>query len=230
MYKVRNFPTLSGMLTWYNQLERKLNKYCKRLQDVLGSEWEKHVAGRQLKQQIDPIAKHLTEVKETNYNNWTKEMNELKLFQDQDLQIFKLETKSDGSLKLEVNFSEKGLELLREKNNLKALGYKLPYSLIMKTQEVQLCYSKYISMVDNLATFHLVSSKITSEMAILLASKRKGLHSNLKSSDKISWKDERSLESYCQKIASQVQDLEEAAHIIEQKLEKKNEILSQMLT
>lgn len=85
-------------------------------------------------------------------------------------------------------------------------------------------------MVDNLATFHLVSSKVTSEMAILLASKRKGLHSNLKSSDKISWKDERSLESYCSKIGSQVQDLEEAAHIIEQKLEKKNEILSQMMT
>ena len=85
-------------------------------------------------------------------------------------------------------------------------------------------------MVDSLATFHLVNSKITPEMAILLAVKRKGLHSNLKSSDKVSWKDERNLESYCSKIASQVQDLEEAAHIVEHKLEKKDEILSQMLT
>ena len=157
-------------------------------------------------------------------------MNDLKLFQDQDLQIFKLENKSDGSLKLVVNFSEKGLGLLREKSNLKSLRYKLPYSLIMKTQEVQLWYSKYISMVDSLTTFHFVNFKITPEMAILLAVKRKGLHSNLKSSDKISWKDERNLESYCSKIASQVQDLEETAHIVEHKLEKKDEILSQMLT
>ena len=168
MYKARNFPTLSGMLTWYNQLESKLDKYCKRLQDVLGSEWEKHVAGRQLIQQIDPIAKHLNEIKETNYNNWTKEMNDLKLLQDQDLQIFKLENKSYGSLKLAVIFGKKGLGLLREKSNLKSLGYKLSYSLIMKTQEVQLWYSKYISMVDSLATFHLVNSKITPEWRFYL--------------------------------------------------------------
>ena len=67
-------------------------------------------------------------------------------------------------------------------------------------------------------------------MAILLVVKRKGLHSNLKNSDKVSWKDERNLESYCSKIASQVQDLEETAHFVEHKLEKKDEILCQILT
>jgi dynein heavy chain 1 len=196
MYKVKNFPSLSGLLTWYRQLERKLQVYLDRVQAVLGAGWEKHVAGKQLKQQIEPIAKHLEEMTQSHYQNWVNEMTKVQLFTKSGIRIFKITTKSDGSLKLEVNFSQKGLQLFKEKNNLKYLGEKMSYSLIMKTQEVALIYPKYISLVDSLATFNQVNNKITPEIAMLLASKRKRIHSNLKAGDKITWKDERNLESY----------------------------------
>lgn len=228
MYKVVNFPSLSGLLTWYIQLERKLNTYLGRIQDVLGAGWEKHVAGKQLRQQIDPIANHLSELKDNHLQNWIKEMNDLNLFNQK--KIFMITTKSDGSLKLEVNFSHKALSLFKEKNNLKYLGYKTPYSLIMKTREVQICYPKYISLVDSLATFHQVNSMITDEIAMLLASKRKRIHNNLKSSDKITWKDDRSLENYCHHISTQIQELEDSTYVAIEKNQKRNTILTSLNT
>jgi dynein heavy chain 1 len=138
VYKIRNFPSLAGFLTWNQQLSRKLRVYQDRIKDVLGAGWERHVVGKQLQQRIEPIAKHLEDSQDAFYHNWLQEMTNLNVFGDKNQYIFRVVTKSDGKKRLEVNFSEKGLSLYREKNNLRYVGRTMPYSLIHKSQEVQI--------------------------------------------------------------------------------------------
>ena len=225
MYKYRHFPSLSGLLTWYNQLERKLDKYLGRIKDVLGTEWQTLSAGKQLKAQIDPIIKHLDEFKKSHLKGWIDEMNHIKLFNNQRVQIFKIIKKSDGLLKLDVNFSKKGLSLYHEKSTLKSLGERFPHTLLMKAQEVQMCFPFYISLVDSLATFHKVNSIITSDIAMLLATKRTKIHTQLKLGAQISWKDERNVEKYTLRVSVMIQELEDSTQVALEKNKKKDEIL-----
>lgn len=230
MYKAIDFPSLSGMITWYTQLQRKLDTYLKRVQAVLGVGWDKHVAGKQLKGQIDPIAEHLAKFKQNYFDNWVKEMNEVNFFDQSKLKIFKIVTASDGSLKLEVNFSQKGVALLREKGVIHYNDFRLPYSLLMKSGEVQSCYPKYISLVDSIATLQQVNSIITPEIGMLLAAKRIKIHNNLKTADQYSWKEERSLEKFCSLLHGQIQEFEDSTHIVLEKNTKKNELLESLTT
>ena len=227
-YKIRNFPSLSGFLMWAQQLSRKLQIYQARINDVLGTGWEKHVAGKQLQQSIEPLAKHLDDMQETEFNKWTKEMMDLKVFSGSHKYIFKVVPKSDGSKKLEVNFSDKALSLCQERNTLRLLGRSITYSLVIKSGEIELCYPKYVSLVSSLSTFYQVTAKITEDIAMLLAAKRNKLHNHIKKGKRILWKEDRELEPYCHQLADQVQDLEESTHLVQEKNEKCKEIMQQL--
>jgi dynein heavy chain 1, cytosolic len=227
VYKINksmNFPTLSGLLMWYIQLERKLGQYLERIQSVLGAGWEKHVAGQQLKQPIDQISKVLTDLKNNEFKEWEERISKINNIGQS--KIFKIVTRGDGSLKMEVNLNERALSIVKEKNILKCLGFKLSYAFIMKTGDITLYYPRYTSLVDSLAIYTQVNSIITEEIETLLASKRKRIHSNFKSAENLTWKDERTLDTYCHTLSVQIQELEEAAHFALEKNEKKNVILS----
>ena len=49
MSRVRDLPPVSGSIIWARQIERQLNAYMRRVEDVLGKGWENHVEGQKLK-------------------------------------------------------------------------------------------------------------------------------------------------------------------------------------
>jgi len=49
MSRVRDLPPVSGSIIWARQIERQLNAYMRRVEDVLGKGWEQHVDGQKLK-------------------------------------------------------------------------------------------------------------------------------------------------------------------------------------
>jgi dynein heavy chain 1, cytosolic len=38
--KIRGFPDISNKIIWTKQIERRLNVYMKRVEDVLGANWQ----------------------------------------------------------------------------------------------------------------------------------------------------------------------------------------------
>ncbi len=46
---VHDLPPVSGSIIWARQIERQLNAYMRRVEDVLGKGWENHVDGQKLK-------------------------------------------------------------------------------------------------------------------------------------------------------------------------------------
>ncbi|CAB4015784.1 cytoplasmic dynein 1 heavy chain 1 [Paramuricea clavata] len=59
MSKVRDFPAVSGSIIWARQIERQLNAYLRRVEDVLGKGWESHVEGQRLKEDGDNFKQKL---------------------------------------------------------------------------------------------------------------------------------------------------------------------------
>jgi dynein heavy chain 1 len=49
MSQLRDLPPVSGAIIWARQLERQLNAYLQRVEDVLGKGWELDPEGQKLK-------------------------------------------------------------------------------------------------------------------------------------------------------------------------------------
>ena len=49
MSKIRNIPPITGSVIWAKQIERQLNMFMGRVEDVLGKDWETHVDRQKLK-------------------------------------------------------------------------------------------------------------------------------------------------------------------------------------
>ncbi len=49
MSRLRDLPPISGSIIWARQIERQLNMYMSRVENVLGPEWHHHLEGRNLK-------------------------------------------------------------------------------------------------------------------------------------------------------------------------------------
>lgn len=59
MSKVRDLPPISGSIIWARQIERQLKAYLRRVEDVLGKDWENHVEGQRLKADGDSFRQKL---------------------------------------------------------------------------------------------------------------------------------------------------------------------------
>ncbi|XP_004348847.1 dynein heavy chain [Capsaspora owczarzaki ATCC 30864] len=59
MSTVRDIPPVSGSIIWAQQIERQLKTYMRRVEDVLGPNWVKHVEGGKLKADGDNFARLL---------------------------------------------------------------------------------------------------------------------------------------------------------------------------
>lgn len=49
MSEVRDIPPVAGTILWNRQIERQLDVYLSRVEDVLGKKWLHHVEGAKLK-------------------------------------------------------------------------------------------------------------------------------------------------------------------------------------
>jgi dynein heavy chain 1 len=59
--RIKGFPDISNKIIWTKQIERRLNIYMKRVEDVLGSNWKELNQGKKLKQIGDNFRQALVE-------------------------------------------------------------------------------------------------------------------------------------------------------------------------
>jgi len=59
MAQLRDLPAISGAIIWARQIERKLQAYMKRVEDVFGKDWELYAGGQKLQMVSDNFKKLL---------------------------------------------------------------------------------------------------------------------------------------------------------------------------
>ena len=55
----RDIPPVSGNIIWARQIERQLDTYLRRVEDVLGKGWQDHAEGQKLKEDGDSFRQQL---------------------------------------------------------------------------------------------------------------------------------------------------------------------------
>ena len=110
MSRVRDFPPISGSIIWARQIEHQLNAYMRRVEDVLGKGWEKHVEGQKLKADGDSFKLKLNT--QELFDDWARKMQQKQLGVSG--RIFSVENTRARSLKLKVNFLPEIITLSKE--------------------------------------------------------------------------------------------------------------------
>ncbi|VDP35678.1 unnamed protein product [Schistosoma curassoni] len=122
MTKLRDLPPVAGSIIWARQIERQLNAYLRRVEDVLGKGWEHHREGQLLKADGDSFKAKLN----TNelFEDWSRKVQQKQISVSG--RIFNIEpirakvatkegeTQTITVLKLKVNFQLEVITLAKE--------------------------------------------------------------------------------------------------------------------
>ena len=77
MSRVRDLPPISGSIIWARQIERQLKAYLRRVEDVLGKDWENHVEGQRLKADGDSFRQKLGT--QELFDDWAQQVLKVEL-------------------------------------------------------------------------------------------------------------------------------------------------------
>lgn len=151
MAQLRDLPPVSGAIIWARQIERQLDGYMRRVEDVLGPEWRLHTEGEQLaadsmnfRQKLDtkPI-----------FSTWYQDVAR------KDINIrgrlFKIDRiRSQGNIyELVVNFDPQVITLFKEVRNLWWLGFQVPHAINNVSKDAKRVYPYAVTLMETVRIF-----------------------------------------------------------------------------
>jgi dynein heavy chain 1 len=203
---VRDIPPIAGKVIWAKQLQRRLDIYIKRVEEVLGPscgrDWEKNPEGQKLKQECDAFAKSLN----TNeiWEKWLKDNNikDNKSF-DVGTKIFEITSGSDG-MELVVNFDAHTTTLFKEVRHFQSLQCRVPYSVKVTSDEAKLNYPFATTLRESVRTYVSTCANITPRIAPIIAWHQNMVQRQIEDGLQLKWDSEPlRVESYIRKLSDQ---------------------------
>ncbi|KAF8367390.1 dhc-1 [Pristionchus pacificus] len=204
-----DIPPFSDRIIWIKQIERQLSLYMKRVEDVLGKEWESHVDGRHLK---------------TLGNNFRSKLNTQPLFdswvasvQTKDLNtpgrifvIEKVARNGKSVLQLKVNFSKDIIVLHKEVRNLKGMNFRIPMKIVNAAHLASQHYPSATSLLESMRTYENMNTRLAQRegIDILMASYKKEIQSIIAEGNVLTWESFK-IEPYVMKMAEAINNYEE---------------------
>ncbi|EDQ85850.1 uncharacterized protein MONBRDRAFT_11532 [Monosiga brevicollis MX1] len=220
MSLVRDIPAVSGRVIWSRQLDRQVEFYLKRLEQVFSHHWNASEDGRQLKQVADAFREELDA--DAIIQEWARETESRNMDPGRSaLTIFK---KEDQTFELRVDFPEAALNMIREVRVLRSLNYRLPLKLTSKMISRQGFSGLSSLLATNLKTYKRVIAVIEANPTIqpLLARQHEELHTQISGLLAVSWehfKVEAAIKDFCSNVLI-FQDKVNMALDIAEQLEK----------
>jgi len=199
MTAVRDIPPTSGLVIWAKQLERRLQVYMGRVEDVLGRGWEQHLEGRELKEKGEAFAKKINTI--PIFDKWLKETKDSRSF-DVGMRIFDIQ-QSYQSYVLLVNYDEQIITLFKEVRNLQALNFRVPYAVKVTSDEAKQNYPFAMTLREATRTYMQTCAVIQGSLAPMMASYQQGVQQLISDGLPLKWDSER-IESYTSKLSDKV--------------------------
>ena len=211
MSKVRDLPPISGSIIWAKQIERQLQVYMKRVEDVLGKGWENHVEGQKLKNDADSFRMKLNT--QGIFDEWARNVQQRQL--NVSGRIFNIESirskSGKGSvLKLRVNFTPEIITLSKEVRNLRNLGFRVPLAIVNKAHQANQLYPFAVSLIETVKSYERACEKVDERpsVAILVAGMKKDVQNLITEGVGLVWESYK-LDPYVQRLAESVFSFQE---------------------
>ncbi|VDB92823.1 BgtA-20854 [Blumeria graminis f. sp. tritici] len=162
MSQLRDIPPVSGAIIWARQIERQLNGYMKRVEDVLGHDWALHSEGQKLQSESNLFRKKLDT--RPIFEAWLHDVQRKQITISGRLFNINKVRSANYALELTVNFDPQVIALFKETRNLLWLNFAVPHSINNISKEAKRVYPFAVSLMETTRTFTQTSRQI-SEMA-----------------------------------------------------------------
>lgn len=169
MAQLRDLPPVSGAIIWARQIERQLDGYMKRVEDVLGHDWALHSEGQKLQSESSLFRKKLDT--RPIFEAWLHDVQAKQISISGRLFNINKIRSANNLLELSVNFDPQIIALFKETRNLLWLNFAVPHSINNISKEAKRVYPFAVSLMETTRTFAQISRKISqmADVSILLS-------------------------------------------------------------
>lgn len=213
MAQLRDISPIAGAIIWAKQIERQLNTYMRRVEDVLGRGWELYAEGAKLASESASFKRKLDT--RPIYEAWLREINR------RDMQIagrvFEITrarpahllsdgnypmtngvddhsdadagNDADATFILSINFDPQIITLFKEVRNLLWLGFSVPHAISNVAKDAKRVYPYALSLMETVRTYTQTIDRVTSNpgIATLVAEYRRDVQTLLAKGMSLRW-------------------------------------------
>ncbi|KAL8907361.1 MAG: hypothetical protein Q9207_001479 [Kuettlingeria erythrocarpa] len=168
MAQLRDLPPVAGAIIWAKQIERQLNAYMKKVEDVLGTEWALHAEGQNLQNETSMFRKKLDT--RPIFDSWLQDITKRKIAIEGRLFGITRNRTTGNTLELTINFDPQIITLFKEVRNLLWLNYQVPHALSSVSKDAKRVYPYAVSLMESVRTLAQTSRTIGSmtEVSVML--------------------------------------------------------------
>ena len=161
MAQLRDLPPVSGAIIWVRQIEKQLDGYMRKVEDVLGEEWALHVEGQKL-QNESSMFKEKLEARPI-FESWVRDVSRRNLAISGRLFEISRNRGMGNYLELKVKFDPQVITLFKEVRNLSWLSFQVPHGISNVSKDAKRVYPYTVSLMESARTYDQIS-KVVPEM------------------------------------------------------------------
>ena len=187
MAQLRDLPSVSGAIIWVRQIERQLDSYMKKVEDVLGKDWTLHSEGQKLKTEGDNFRKKLDA--RPIFESWLHDVIKRKISIAGRLFGICRNRTIGNFMELSINFDPQVIALFKEVRNLTWLNYQIPHAISNVSKEAKRVYPYAVSLMESVRSL-AQTSRIIDEMSgvsILLSGYQKDVQDLVSKGVPLKW-------------------------------------------
>ncbi|KAJ8610930.1 hypothetical protein MRB53_038234 [Persea americana] len=147
MAQLHDLPPISGSIIWARQIEKQLEGHMKRIENVLGDQWQLHADGVKLRAEADSFQKRLDT--RPIFQSWLAEVSRRDLAVTGRLFDVRTRRSLTDDLELVVSFEPHVISLFKEVRNLTSMGFAIPYRVGSASKDAQKVYAFAVGLFEN---------------------------------------------------------------------------------
>lgn len=186
MAQLHDLPPVGGAIIWAQQIERQLDGYMKKVEDVLGEDWKIHAEGQNLLRESELFREKLDTRKV--FESWVQEVKRRDLaIRGRLFDITRV--RSSNALQLVVNFDPQVITLFKETRNLTWRNYQIAHQISNTAKQAKRIYPYAVYLMESVRTLSQTTRQISAlpEVAMLLNNYRNDVHSLVSSGLPLKW-------------------------------------------
>ena len=160
MAQLRDLPPVAGAIIWARQIERQLNGYMGRVEDVLGKDWTLHSEGQKLQAESSMFRKKLDT--RPIFEAWLHDVTKRRISIAGRLFGITRNRALGSTLELTINFDPQVIALFKEVRNLIWLDYQVPHAISSISKEAKRVYPYAVSLMESVRSLGQTSRVIDS--------------------------------------------------------------------
>ena len=203
--RLRDIPPVSGTIIWIRQIERQLDRYMKRVEDILGDTVHQNMEGRKLKEDGERFRARLQTT--ALFESWIQEVT-AHGFDISNKPLLDIQRRGK-SLQLRVNFDESMATLFKEVRNLQWLGFSIPWDVARLAQKVKRVYPFAVSLSEIIRTYSQLEDHVKEDVRLLLSSYKRDVQHNISQGFSVEWQSVVKLEPCVRNLSLSVNTYKE---------------------